>query len=62
MDSINLVLKKNDCKQNFILLNSSNGSKIVLILLTKVITLYIEPIAIDIRGFSLKFIPKLSFF
>ena len=53
-----MILKKRSRKQNLVRPGSFSNSKLVFILLTKVIILYIKLIAIDVRRPSFKFIPK----
>ena len=57
-----MILKKKGYKQNLIRPGGSNNSKIVFILLTKVITLYVKPITIDVRKFCLKMLFFYSIF
>ncbi len=53
---VDLISKKQSYKQNLIWPNSSNGGKIVLVLLIEIITFYIGPTAIDVRGHGFEFI------
>ena len=46
---VDLILKEKSYKRNLIRFKDYNSSKLVFILLTKVIELYIGPIIIDIR-------------
>ena len=58
---IDLISKKNGSKRNFVWLGGSSSGKIVFALLTKIITLYAKPTAIDIWELGLEVISKLSF-
>ncbi len=53
---VDLISKKESCKRNLIWFGGSNDSKVVLILLTEVITLYMRPTGIDIKRLSFEFI------
>ena len=55
---VDLIPKKRSCKWNLVWPNSSNYSKIVLILLIEVITFYMKPTIIDMRGIGLEFVLK----
>lgn len=59
---VDLILKEKSYKRNLIRFKDYNSSKLVFILLTKVIELYIGPIIIDIRWFGFKkFFPNFFF-
>lgn len=53
---VDSIPKKRNCKWDLFWPASFNGGKIVFILLTEVITLYIRLIVIDIREFDLELI------
>ncbi len=55
---IDLISKNESCKWNLVKPSSSIGGKVVLILLTKVITLYIGTTTINIRRLSLELISR----
>ena len=57
-----LILKKRDYKQNLVWPSSSCGGKVVFILLTKVIALYMGPIVVDVLSLGLEFVSKRSTF
>lgn len=58
---VNLISKKRGHKQNSVKLNGYNSGKIVFILLTEVIALYIGPTEIDIWRPGLQLIPRSYF-
>ncbi len=53
---VDLIPQKEDCKQNSVWLDSSTGSKVVLILLTEVVALHMRPTVVDIQGLDLEFV------
>ncbi len=58
---VDLILQKKSCKQNSDWPNSSADGKIVLTLLTKVITLYVGPTAVNVWGLGLEFVSRSTF-
>lgn len=52
---VGLISKERDCKRNLVRLDGFGSGKIVFILLTKVIALYMRLITINVRGSGLEF-------
>ncbi len=59
---INTILKKKSYKQNFVRPSGSSGSKMILILLIKVVVFYIGSIIINVRRLKLEKFFSSSFF
>ncbi len=55
---VNLILKKKSCKRNLVWPGGLRGGKIVLKLLTEIVTLHVGLIIIEIKGHELEFIPR----
>ena len=53
---VDLISKKRKYKQNLVLPGSFGNGKIVFILLTKIIILYVKLTIINVKKFGLKFI------
>lgn len=51
---VHLILKKKSYKQNLTRFHNFNGSKVVFVLLAKVIALYMRLIRIDVRQSGLE--------
>ena len=58
---IDAIPQKRDCKRNSVWLGGSADGKMVFALLTKVITFYVKPITVDVRGFGLEFVSRSTF-
>ena len=58
---IDAISQKRGCKRDLIRFSGSAGGKIVFALLTEVITFYVKPTAVDVRGLDLEFVPKSTF-
>ncbi len=54
---VDLISKKENCKQNLVWSGGSNGSKVVLTLLVKIVTFYIGPIAVNVWDLALNLFP-----
>ncbi len=52
---VDLVPKKESCKQNLVWPSGSSSGKVVLTVLAEVVALYVRPTAIDVRGLGLEF-------
>lgn len=49
---VDLISKKEDYKRNFIWPDAFSNNKKILTLLAKVITFYLGPIAVDVKGYG----------
>ena len=58
---VDAVPEKRGCKRNSVRSGGSASGKIVYALLIEVIIFYVKPIAVDVRDFSLEFVPKSTF-
>ena len=59
---VDLILKKEGYKQNLVWPGDFCNGKVIFILLTKVIALYVGSIAVDVWGLGLEFVSKRSTF
>ncbi len=55
---VDLILKKRDCKQNLVRLGNSGNGKVVLTLLTKVVTFYMGSTTIYVKGLDFELVSK----
>ncbi len=55
---IDLILKKGYYKRNSVKLSSSNGSKMIFVRLTEIITFQVKLSAVDVRGLGFEFVPR----
>ncbi len=58
---VDLVPEERGCKRNLVWPNGSAGSKMVLTLLAEVVAFHVGPIAVDVQGLGLKFVPRSTF-
>ncbi len=58
---VDAVLQKKGCKRNSVWAGGSVGGKVVFTLLAKVVAFYVWSTMEDVRGLSLKFVSKSTF-
>ena len=58
---VDAVPQKKGCKQNSVQLDGSAGSKIVFVVLTKIITFHVRSTMVDVWGLGLEFVSRSTF-